>query len=498
MFETAELGRSVSKEDFQQEVLQLRPKLLLAQHALKQTASPVVVIVGGVDGAGKGDLIHRLNEWLDPRGVHTATFWQKSQEETRRPDYWRFWQTLPERGRIALFYWGWYNAPIFDRALGNLSLAKLDAEMQRVAALERMLADDESVILKFWLHLPRDIQRKRLKQSDHEPEPLSASSKLGPDKFYTRLVKAADRAIRQTDHSHAPWFPIEATDANYRDLAVARIVLEGMRAPIEKARKTKEGRKVDSQQTAKLSRQRARKLIRPTILDRVDLEQDLKRKDYEKELRKYQEELNRLTWKAYRKKKGLAIVFEGWDAAGKGGAIRRVTSAVDARLFRVNPVAAPNEEERAHHYLWRFWKKIPRAGLVTIFDRSWYGRVLVERVEGFARPEEWARAYAEINEFELQLCEADLVVAKFWLHISKEEQLKRFREREKTEHKAYKITDEDWRNREKWSDYELAVNEMVARTSTGHAKWLLLAGNSKRFARIQVLRHLCQRLEKAV
>ena len=169
---------------------------------------------------------------------------------------------------------------------------------------------------------------------------------------------------------------------------------------------------------------------------------------------------------AFEKKRSSVVVFEGWDAAGKGGNIRRITAAIDPRTYRVISIAAPTDEEKAHHYLWRFWRHVPRAGYVTIYDRSWYGRVLVERVEGFARPDEWSRAYLEINDFEQQLVDHGIVLAKFWLHIDAKEQLRRFRERESVAWKQHKIAAEDWRNREKWDAYEEAVNDMVARTST--------------------------------
>ena len=198
--------------------------------------------------------------------------------------------------------------------------------------------------------------------------------------------------------------------------------------------------------------------------------------------------------------RGLSTIalFEGWDAAGKGGAIRQVTAALDARDYRLIPIGAPTDEELAHHYLWRFMRHLSRAGRITIFDRSWYGRVLVERVEGLASPEEYMRAYPEINYFEEQLVDHGILLAKFWLHISKSEQLRRFRERERTPHKTWKITDEDWRNRQRWDDYELAVNEMVARTSTRRAPWVIVEANDKNFARIKVIRTLADRLARAL
>ena len=194
----------------------------------------------------------------------------------------------------------------------------------------------------------------------------------------------------------------------------------------------------------------------------------------------------------------MVAVFEGWDAGGKGGAIRRLTRGLDARDYRVVPIAAPTEDERAHHYLWRFWRYLPRRGRITIFDRSWYGRVLVERVEGFAAEDEWRRAYSEINDFEAQLTDFGTVLLKFWLHITPDEQLRRFEERQGIGYKQWKITDEDWRNREKWALYESAVQDMVERTSTSAAPWTLVEGNSKRYARLKVLRTVCDALEAAL
>jgi AMP-polyphosphate phosphotransferase len=233
-----------------------------------------------------------------------------------------------------------------------------------------------------------------------------------------------------------------------------------------------------------------------TVLDTVDFSQIIADKEYEKQLSLYQGQLHRLAWEAHRQQRSTLIVLEGWDAAGKGGSIRRMTQAMDARLYRVISTSAPTDEERNHHYLWRFWRHIPRAGMVTIYDRSWYGRVLVERVEGFATEMEWKRAYLEINGFEENLAKHGIIVLKFWVHIDPEEQLKRFKEREIVPYKRHKITEEDWRNREKWDDYVTAIDDMVARTSTEFAPWILVAGNDKRFARLKVLQSVCLHLEK--
>ena len=232
------------------------------------------------------------------------------------------------------------------------------------------------------------------------------------------------------------------------------------------------------------------------VLDQVDLAQELQGKGYRKELTRYQSELKDLAWRAWQQKRSTVAVFEGWDASGKGGAIRRATWAIDARLYRVIGIAAPTDEEKAHHYLWRFWRHLPGGGHVTLYDRSWYGRVLVERVEALARRQEWSRAYQEINDFEEQLVNHRILLLKFWVHISKEEQLRRFQERERLAWKRHKITEEDWRNREKWDEYMEAANEMLIRTGTDYAPWNLVPGNDKHFARVEVLKTFCKCLDR--
>jgi len=232
-----------------------------------------------------------------------------------------------------------------------------------------------------------------------------------------------------------------------------------------------------------------------TVLSRLDMSLTLGKSDYKRRLQEQQARLNLLHRRALKKNTSTIVLFEGPDAAGKGGAIRRITAALDARHYQVIPIAAPTDEERAQHYLWRFWRHMSRAGRITLFDRSWYGRVLVERVEGFATEEEWRRAYAEINEFEQQLTRHGTVLLKYWVHVTKDEQFQRFKERETIPHKQWKLTEEDWRNREKWDDYEMAVNDLVEHTSTNAAPWIMVEGNDKAHARVKVITTLCDRLE---
>jgi len=284
---------------------------------------------------------------------------------------------------------------------------------------------------------------------------------------------------------------IESTDRRYRDITVGQTLLNAMEARLGNSDQdnTEEPEPPVTHLADDLP---ANKL---TILDHVDLSRSLDVKKYEADLKHYQGRLFDLAWQAHNAKKSVVAVFEGWDASGKGGAIRRVTRAIDARLYKVISTAAPSDEEKAHQYLWRFWRHVPLAGYFTLYDSSWYGRVLVERVENFARQEEWQRAYSEINHFEEQLCEHGIVLVKFWIHLDQDEQLRRFKEREKTPWKMHKITEEDWRNREKWHDYKAAVNDMVAHTSTEFAPWTLVSGNDKKVARVEILQTLCEAIE---
>jgi len=494
MFETAELGHKVSKEEYAAEVPKLREELLNAHFALKEAKLPVIIIVSGAEAAGKGEVVHRLNEWLDPRGVDTIAFGPQSDEERERPAYWRFWRALPARGRVGIFFGSWYTEPILQRTYREIKNTQLDSALDQIAFFEKMLVDDGALIIKLWYHLSKKAQRKRLEEMEENPK---TRWRVTPTdwkhyKLYNRFITATERVIRRTDAGYAPWHLIEATDRRYRELTTGRIILQALKERLAAPATPKPA------PAKPLPAAPAEDDDRVTILDRVDLSQRLTVAQYDQQLAKFQGRLGQLAWAANQKGVSAVVVFEGWDAAGKGSAIRRVTQAMDPRLYRTVPIAAPTDEERAHHHLWRFWRHLPRAGMTTIYDRSWYGRVLVERVEGFARPDEWMRAYLEINHFEEQLADSGIVLAKFWIHLSRDEQLRRFKQRQDIPFKQYKITAEDWRNREKWAAYAAAVNDMVARTSTQHAPWTLVAGNDKRFARVQILKTFCQRLEEAL
>lgn len=490
MFEALEVGKKLSGEEFAMREQALRRELLTAQFDLAKRDYPVIVLIAGLEGAGKGALVHRLNKWMDPRGIETNTFWEHSDEEESRPYFWRFWRRLPLRGKIAIFLGSWYSHPGQAAINGEIGRKELVRQCQQGEYFERTLAEDGAVIIKLWLHVSRDTQRARL-QGTAPAKKQNPRVTDQPYEFtgsYKKSLKVAERIILETDSRHSPWHLIEAEDRRYRDITAGEIILWAMQQAA--ARETPE-HTADTVQQHQDQQQ-------PTVLETVDLRLSLDRDSYKQQLQEYQNKLQELTWEAYRERRSVVAVFEGWDAAGKGSAIRRVTRAVDPRLYRLVQFAAPTDEEKARHYLWRFWRNLERDGRATLFDRSWYGRLLVERVEGFASSHEWQRAYSEINHFEEQLVDHGSIVLKFWIHISQDEQLARFKARQQEPHKHYKITDDDWRNREKWADYALAVDEMVYRTSTRHAPWTLVSGNDKPYARIQILKTFCKSIERAL
>ena len=491
MFEAAEVGHKLSKAQYQRIEPRLRADLLDAQYdLLKKATFPVIILISGVRGAGKGETVNLLNEWMDPRHIHTHAFDNPSDEERERPRMWRYWRALPPKGSIGVLFGSWYTDPIIDRVFKRTGTKDLLRSIGEIRRFERMLAAEGALILKFWFHLSKKQQRRRLRELEADPETRWRITKRDWEFFeiYDRFYKVSEATLRETSTADAPWIVVEGSDARYRSVTVGKILLEAMR----KRLKSPPERRVPKSQAAPIMRS----VDRRNALSRLDLSLKLDKAKYDKALEKWQRRLA-LACRHHRfRRHDVICVFEGMDAAGKGSAIRRLTAAVDARLYHTIPIAAPSDEERAQPYLWRFWRHIPRKGRITIYDRSWYGRVLVERIEKFAAEADWMRAYAEINDFERELASNGGIVAKFWLQISKEEQLRRFQEREKTRFKRFKITPEDWRNRDKWADYQLAAADMIERTSTGYAPWTLVEANDKLFARVRVIEAVCDRLEE--
>lgn len=489
MFESAELGHTIDKKTYEKELPKLRSRLLeLQTDLLQQGKTPVVIVIGGVDGAGKGETVNLLNEWMDPRYIQTHAYGEPSDEERERPGMWRFWRDLPAKGKIGIFFGSWYTNPIVSRVLGESKKGVFHNELEDIVRFEKMLVDEGALVLKFWLHLSKKSQKKRLKSLESSPKTRWRVTKEDWKRFklYDYFREISAEALRMTSTPEAPWTVVEGADEYYRALTIGKAIESALVERLAEKSKSfrSAGRTLGKKSVDKID-----------LLDRLDLTKKIEKKAYQEKLEMYQGRLNLLSRDPRFKKLSVIAVFEGNDAAGKGGSIRRITGALDARNYRVVPVAAPTQEEKDQPYLWRFWRHLPRLGRFTLFDRSWYGRVLVEKVEGYCSPTDWARAYSEINDFERQLtCENTLVI-KFWLAISKEEQLRRFKDREKTDFKNYKITKDDWRNRKKWDLYKEAVCEMVDRTSTNLAVWHLIESEDKYYGRIHVLKVLCESIE---
>ncbi len=518
MFETAELGQKVSRSEYKERVVLLRKELLDAQFRLKKAGFPVIVLFHGVDGAGKGETVNTLHEWMDTRLITTQAYDTPTTEEAQRPSFWRYWRDLPAAGRTGIFLKAWYSDPFLRRVYGEISQEDFDHALARILAFERTLAVDGAVILKFWLHLGKKQQKKafRALESDSTQAWRVTARDWEHWKRYEEFVPVAEHLIMRTSTGSAPWEIVEGFDAGFRNLEVGAVLLRAIRRGLEEEEErrrngaheagTRRTPRVDSgKQEAGVPIGNGTSAIpgelipgATTILSTLDMTATLEKSKYRKELNRLSGRLNELRRLARKKEVSMILLFEGWDAAGKGGAIRRVVRTLDARFYQVISVGAPTEEERAHHYLWRFWRYVPRSGRVTIFDRSWYGRVLVERIEGFAREREWMRAYGEINDFESELVRHGIVLKKFWIHVTPEEQEARFRARAEDPLKSWKLTEEDWRNRDRWATYERAVNDMVERTSTQMAPWCLISGNDKKHARVRVLEEVCTALEGAL
>lgn len=494
MFESAKVEHRLEKDAFKALEPSLREDLLNVQFQLiDQKRRSLLVLIHGPDGAGKGAVLNRLYGWLDVRKLETLTFEAPCRDDDARPPMWKYWRELPPFGEIGIMLGSWYHRPVCQRALGKLGRSGFVSAMEDIRRFEAMLHAEGVSLLKIWLYLDPDEAQRRLKalrQAAYQRPVVCEWTELRGGKERQRLAAAAEDVARLTSTDFAPWQVVPAGDDAYRDATVGSVLLEKLRAMTANGGGAPHPTPNPTHVPKTL----------PTfsILSTLDLSQKLEKADYEEQMAHEQSRITRATQSPLFGTRGLVIAFEGSDAAGKSSTIMRLRRALDPRRFRVHPIAAPTDEELARPYLWRFWRHIPAHGRTAIFDRSWYGRVLVERVEGLAAPEQWGRAYGEINDFEMQIADSGYVVVKFWLAISQEEQVRRFAEREAIPYKRFKLTPEDWRNREKWPLYEAAVTEMVDRTSTRSAPWTLVEAEDKHFARVKVLRTVADRLEDAL
>ncbi|MCX5770823.1 MAG: polyphosphate:AMP phosphotransferase [Candidatus Hydrogenedentes bacterium] len=479
MLDGADLTAGMSKDAFRDARELVSRRLGELQRQAREAQVPVLLVFEGWQSAGLGTVIGKILAALDPRGYKLYAFDEPADEAQLRPPMWRYWVTLPGRGGIAMYDGGWYGDALRAKKKDRADVYR------RIGVFERQQADDGAAIVKVWLHITKKEQAKRFRELEKD-KALSwriTEQDWRNHEQYEARYGVVDEMLEETSADYAPWTVIPAEDLRYATIAAANTVIAALERAVAKAGGTPAPQKVGHP-----PRKPGGVPDGQGPLDEVNLDVHVDPSKYQGQLEKLQDKLLQAEHLLYPPRVPVVIVYEGWDASGKGGNIKRLVASLDHRGFEVIPVGAPAGDEKAHHYLWRFWKSLPKGGHITIFDRSWYGRVLVERVEGFATEAEWARAYNEINEFERELTDYGIVLVKFWIHISKEEQLRRFQLRQQTPWKTWKITEEDWRNREKWDAYYAAVSDMLAKTSPKNAPWTIIEGNNKFHARIKAIK----------
>ncbi len=571
-------AEKLDREVFKSEYKELISKLVVLQQKARSAGVGIVALFEGWGGAGKGSRISDLMYELDARAtsVHVTreldidTMSSFPGREWGVQNYFpvmqQFWQSLGERGTITFYDRGWYATGI-EQALFELlegsreeTVAKLAkkggvsqdwaevargefhgnvvASYQSIAHnFERMLVDDGYIVIKLFVHVTKEAQKKRMKRLRENVNTAwrVSDEKMAQTKYYDKAYQLYDQLLERTNFDFAPWTIVNGEDKRKANLQIARTLVNALEEALAKG-----GNEAEEAAKAKAAANSARAAAaiaeggaEETVVDNPDevlaaaeaeaalqhsqaprasnfiimagcpkidhsvekprIESDT---EYKERLKYEQARFNMLEMEMFRKRVPLMLMYEGWDAAGKGGNIKRIAQAIDARAYTVFPSPAPTKPELMHPHLWRYWIRLPKAGHVGIYDRSWYGRVLVERVEGFASPEQWSRAYDEINEFEHELVQWGAILLKFWVDITPEEQLRRFEIRQNDPNKAWKITEEDWRNREKYPQYKMAVNDMFRLTSTTFAPWHILESDDKHYARVQALEIVNNALEQ--
>lgn len=500
MLDQIDLTKKMEKDEYKARMEQMTPRLSRLQRECKELGIPVMIVFEGFGAAGKGVQISKLISALDPRGFSVYAIDGESKDEQLRPFLWRFWTKTPEKGRIAIFDRSWYRRVLVDRFDGVTTSRELGYAYEEINSFERQLTDGGYVIIKLFLAIDKKEQKKRFKKLMESKSSAwrVTDADLKRNKEYDAYKEMNDEMLQKTDTDFAPWHIIEATDKEFATVKIYSAVIAAMEQKIQEVKQKKEAKATAAKKKTIVAEKPDTEdsVLRTSSLNSVDLSLSYSKEEYKEKLDKLQNRIQELHGELYRKRIPVILGFEGWDAGGKGGAIKRLTEKMDPRGYQVNPTAAPNDIERAHHYLWRFWNNVPKKGHIAIFDRTWYGRVMVERIEGFCSKEEWSRAYKEINDMEANWVHSGAVVLKFWLQIDKDEQERRFRERMENPEKQWKITDEDWRNREKWDQYEQAVDDMLVHTSTTYAPWIIVEGNNKYYARIKVLESVIDAIEK--
>ncbi len=483
MLEMFRFEKEVNNVDFKSEIKKMQKELFVIQQRIKEKNLPIIVLLDGVSCAGKGSMLSKISARMEPRGykIHTMS---KDDRLDLRPSMYNFWLTIPLKGEMAIYDEAWYN-PATQNFEDKYEFEKY---INEVNVFERQLSDDGYLVLKFFLHISKGEQEKRLEKVDDDKAHTWQVTKKEweENQNYEKVIAHRDEVLEKTNTMSAPWHIIENEE---KDIGTYYL----LKTLIDKAKEAlAENEKITNEniENSKFD------LIKMPKLSEIDLNKKISDEEFKKEYKKEKEKIKELHSVLYKKKIPMVIAFEGWDAAGKGGAIRRLSWSFDARGLDVYSIAAPSKEELSKHYLYRFWNKLPKIGHISMYDRSWYGRVMVERIEGFTKKQRWEMAYKEINEFEKTLYDFGAVVIKFFIHIDKDTQLERFTDRQNNPEKQFKITDEDWRNREKWDLYEVAIDEMIEKTSTRSAPWIIVEGNSKPYARLKVIRAVRKALEE--
>jgi len=482
MLEKYDLTKKADKGTYAKTLESYKERLNVLQRTLRDQNIPAIIVIEGWNAAGITMAVHEIVQALDPRGFTLHAIEKPTEEERERPFLWRFWLRTPPRGKIALFARSWYSRAISEETQKHTWEKSLAGRADLINNFERQIYDDGTVMLKFFLHITKEEQKQRLEERERNPLTawLVTPTIWNVHRHYEDTLPLIDNFIVRTSTDYAPWTIVEATDRNYTILKIYATIVKALE------------KKAEAVQEAKQKKVKQKDLFRPRknpVKRRAISDKKFSREDCQEALSTLQIEMLELHYLLFKRKIPLIIAYEGWDAAGKGGNITRVTRYMNPLGYYVVPVTAPTEHEKQYHYLRRFIKQFPRGGDIAIFDRSWYGRVLVERVENYCSEPDWQRAYGEINEMEEDyVSSSGGGIVKFWLEISKEEQLRRFQQRANDPRKVYKITDEDWRNREKWDLYNEAVDEMLARTSTDIAPWTVIESNDKWYARVKALK----------